>query len=334
MTVQDLWLRKDGSPSKRHGTGARYRARAAGITRAFRTRGAAERWLRGHEQDPWTPSDVTVQTLLTRWEATKAGLARKTVQAAKDAAAVVAADWGQVVAQTITRPAVQEWVAGLKRGDGEPASASTKTKALQALSGALRIGVEMGMLKENVAAGVTTPASVPREPQFLTGPDLAALADKCGHYRVMVLFLGTTGLRIGEAVALNVGSVTGSRVRVTAAMAKTRRGRDVPVPATVRGLLDLERPATAPLFTSPNGHRVDAQNFSQRVWRRVAPEGLRVHDLRHTAASLAVASGADVKVVQRMLGHKSAAMTLDVYAGLWDRSLDDVAARMDRMLAG
>ncbi|WP_369256146.1 hypothetical protein [Geodermatophilus amargosae] len=46
-------------------------------------------------------------------------------------------------------------------------------------------------------------------------------------------------------------------------------------------------------------------------------------------ASLAVASGATVKAVQRMLGHASAAMTLDVYSGLFDDDLSDLAARMD-----
>jgi hypothetical protein len=52
------------------------------------------------------------------------------------------------------------------------------------------------------------------------------------------------------------------------------------------------------------------------------------HDLRHTAASLTVRAGADVKVVQRMLGHASAAMTLDVYAGLFAEALDQVATRL------
>lgn len=52
------------------------------------------------------------------------------------------------------------------------------------------------------------------------------------------------------------------------------------------------------------------------------------HDLRHTAASLAVSSGANVKAVQRMLGHASAAMTLDVYADLFDDDLDAVAKAM------
>jgi integrase len=57
--------------------------------------------------------------------------------------------------------------------------------------------------------------------------------------------------------------------------------------------------------------------------------GLIPHELRHTAASLAVSAGANVKAVQRMLGHKSAAMTLDVYSGLFDDDLDAVAARLD-----
>jgi integrase len=53
------------------------------------------------------------------------------------------------------------------------------------------------------------------------------------------------------------------------------------------------------------------------------------HDLRHTAASLAVSAGANVKAVQRMLGHAKASMTLDVYTDLFDADLDDVANNLD-----
>jgi integrase len=53
-------------------------------------------------------------------------------------------------------------------------------------------------------------------------------------------------------------------------------------------------------------------------------ERLTPHDLRHTAASLAISAGANVKAVQKMLGHASAAMTLDVYADLFDDDLDAV----------
>jgi hypothetical protein len=57
---------------------------------------------------------------------------------------------------------------------------------------------------------------------------------------------------------------------------------------------------------------------------------LHPHQLRHTAASLAIASGTDVKVVQQMLGHSSATMTLDTYGHLFDDRLDEVGDAMDR----
>ncbi|UWE84700.1 tyrosine-type recombinase/integrase [Corynebacterium diphtheriae bv. mitis] len=54
------------------------------------------------------------------------------------------------------------------------------------------------------------------------------------------------------------------------------------------------------------------------------PAGLRIHDLRHTAASLLIGAGASVLVVQRQLGHASAKMTLDRYSHLFDGDLDEV----------
>ncbi|MGH9183045.1 MAG: tyrosine-type recombinase/integrase [Acidimicrobiales bacterium] len=58
---------------------------------------------------------------------------------------------------------------------------------------------------------------------------------------------------------------------------------------------------------------------------------LRVHDLRHTCASLAIAAGADVKVLQRMLGHASAALTLDRCGHLLPGQAESVACRLDQM---
>ncbi len=63
--------------------------------------------------------------------------------------------------------------------------------------------------------------------------------------------------------------------------------------------------------------------------RVIGLPGLHPHELRHTAASLAIASGADVKVVQQMLGHSSATMTMDTYGHLFENRLDEVAEAMD-----
>ena len=72
-------------------------------------------------------------------------------------------------------------------------------------------------------------------------------------------------------------------------------------------------------------------NFRPRFFdpaaERTGLAGLTPHELRHTAASLA---RANIKVVQQMLGHASAAMTLDVYAGLFADNLDEVADRLDQ----
>ena len=61
----------------------------------------------------------------------------------------------------------------------------------------------------------------------------------------------------------------------------------------------------------------------------IGVEGLQPHELRHTAVSLAIAAGANIKVVQTRLGHKSATMTLDLYAHLFPDQQDQVADALD-----
>jgi Phage integrase family len=84
---------------------------------------------------------------------------------------------------------------------------------------------------------------------------------------------------------------------------------------------------------APAGGPLRETNWQRSVsWREAKatigrPE-LRVHDLRHTAASVWLASGADPKVVQRVLGHATAAMTMDLYGHMIDRNLWDAAQRL------
>ena len=86
-------------------------------------------------------------------------------------------------------------------------------------------------------------------------------------------------------------------------------------------------------FAAPAGGPLRETNWRRSVsWREAKatigrPE-LRVHDLRHTAASVSLASGADPKVVQRVLGHATAAMTMDLYGHMIDRNLWDAAQRL------
>lgn len=79
------------------------------------------------------------------------------------------------------------------------------------------------------------------------------------------------------------------------------------------------------LATATETDEVDEDGNPVVVWSG----HLHPHELRHTAASLAIASGADVKVVQTMLGHKSATLTLDLYGHLFGDRLDVVSDAMD-----
>jgi site-specific recombinase XerC len=76
-------------------------------------------------------------------------------------------------------------------------------------------------------------------------------------------------------------------------------------------------------------NRTAPRAWFDRAATAIGEPGLTPHELRHTAASLAVSAGANVKVVQRMLVHASAAMTLDRYADLFDDDLDALADRLD-----
>ncbi|MGZ4444439.1 MAG: tyrosine-type recombinase/integrase, partial [Nocardioidaceae bacterium] len=118
---------------------------------------------------------------------------------------------------------------------------------------------------------------------------------------------------------------------------KNHERREVPVPRFLVDELAVHvagKPADALLF---GGEKAGAPMRSRTFQRAVLDEaaaavgldGLTPHMLRHTAASLAIAAGADVKVVQQMLGHKSATMTLDLYGHLFPDRLDTVADAMD-----
>ncbi|HYJ25687.1 MAG TPA: tyrosine-type recombinase/integrase [Acidimicrobiia bacterium] len=89
------------------------------------------------------------------------------------------------------------------------------------------------------------------------------------------------------------------------------------------------------LFPDERGGPLRGTNWKRRVFDPAArgvdltPPSLRVHDLRHTSASLAIAAGADVKKLQNQLGHSSATLTLDLYGHLYPDELDAFTEALD-----
>jgi len=110
---------------------------------------------------------------------------------------------------------------------------------------------------------------------------------------------------------------------------KNHRARTVPLVLELVPIVDRWAAGKSPdawLFDGPEGGPLQESNWKRSVgWSQATTAagkpGFRVHDLRHTAASMWLAAGADPKVVQRVLGHATAAMTMDLYGHMIDANL-------------
>jgi integrase len=110
----------------------------------------------------------------------------------------------------------------------------------------------------------------------------------------------------------------------------------VPIPSRLIPVLHRiqGRRAGEPAILSPKGSRLGLENWKRAVsWRtRIVELGhptMRLHDLRHTYASLARSAGADMKLPQVTMGHASIMVTAHTYADLYDSDLDRVADALD-----
>lgn len=244
---------------------------------------------------------------------------------------------------TLTTAEVAEWLAQLM-GDGR--SAATARRGLATLRAILDHAVADNRLARNVARLAKAPrGGSKREGLGLSQEELHALAAACrDELGEIVLVLGYSGLRWGELAGLQVGdrvAVPGPGLRVQRALLtgrgghvyvdslKSHRARTVPLAGPAIEIISRRsdsRPATDWIFTSAAGKVLREGNWKRSVdWNRartsIGRPTLRVHDLRHTTASIWLAAGADPKVVQRILGHASAAMTMDLYGHLIDTNL-------------
>ena len=248
--------------------------------------------------------------------------------------------------------------------DAEGLSPSRIRQAHQVLRASLDQAVSDNALGRNPAAGVRLPKSPPRDMLKLNPNQIHRLAASASEHQpgagTLLTFLAYAGLRWGKAVALRVNAVDPlwHRIHVTESATevggrlvfgkpKNHRNRVVVVPRSVMDQIAAHiaqfSSVDGLVFTSPNGHPLRSTNFRRSVWTPAVSElidtdphlaGLRIHDLRHTAASLAISCGANIKVIQRMLGHKDASMTLDVYGDLYTEDLEALADRLEERFRG
>jgi integrase len=325
------------------------------------TRAEVQRWLdeqtaglvRGDWRDPRS-GRITIGDLAETGYATTVGLKPSTRLAYRSLLdAWVRPRWAAMEVRRVDHGVVAAWTAQV----AGQTSASTTRKVVGVLRAILELAVRDKRIATNPAIGVALPRLPMADQRFLRVDELEVLADAMPTQRdhVLTLLLGWTGVRFGEAAGLQVDAIDPlrRRLRIRAAVAEVRGRIIVGTPKT-----HAARTVTLPGFLAPmlgeylalvgrdglafpdrKGGPMRVTNWNQRVFRRAAravgfvPPTLRVHDLRHTAASLMIASGAGVKVVQQQLGHRTATLTLDRYAHLFPSELDALSTALDGLRA-
>lgn len=344
-------------------SGKRYRVRyrkpdgAQTDKRGFKTKREGELFLAsttvskasGDYLDP-TQSRRTVATFADQWKRGRlAGLKPSSQNVMETAWRIhVEPRWGSRRVASIRSSEVEDWISELGRSG---LASQTVRRAVLVLSSILAIAERDRILVRNPVKGVQLPAKTKKPHRYLTHEQVDLLVSE-SEQPDLTLALAYTGLRWGEIAALRVHHLDLLRKRIAVeenavivrgtyvtGTPKSGHRREVPIVAFL-----IPRLARLCEGKGRDGYVFNSEPFppryphaasgwfirSVRAAQKIDPTfpTLTPHAMRHTAASLAISAGANVKAVQRMLGHASATQTLDVYADLFDDDLDSVAMRM------
>jgi integrase/recombinase XerD len=254
----------------------------------------------------------------------------------------------------VTETDVSEFLVSLRRGDPDtktmPLSAVSAARAVVAVRGLHRFAVSDGLTEIDVAQAVKPPTPSRRLPKSLTIDEVLALLEGAGgdseadgpltlRNRALLELLYSTGARISEAVGLDVDDID-THARSVLLRGKGGKQRLVPVgrPAVtaldvylVRGRPDLARRGrgTPAIFLNARGGRLSRQSAWQVLQDSAERAGIKAavspHVLRHSFATHLLDGGADVRVVQELLGHASVTTT-QIYTMVTVNALREVWA--------
>lgn len=264
--------------------------------------------------------------------------------------------FGRKQLRQITLGDVQRFVNEWK---GDP---STLRRVLATLSGIFKSATIHGYMRPLDFSAVSKPRLEPQEQTFsvLTIEEVEALAEKIDErYAPDVVFLAFTGLRRGEWIAIKAKpSDDGSYIDEKSGLVVVRKSLDryskigpVKSEESKRKIIMLDRAKEAwdwkkevkaeygiqdsdwafPAF--PSGKMMHAANFHNLVWKpaveRLGKPELRLHDLRHTYASLLIAAGAPAHFVAQQMGHSDPAFTMRTYAHWFEQNSGGVVEQLN-----
>lgn len=296
----------------------------------------------------------TVADLAAWWQSTRIHRPGTAVLVSAQLRNHVIPAFGDRALASIRPSHVQAWVRQLS----ERLAPSTVHGLYRRLAGICDLAVADGLIEATPCRGIVLPRIEQPPIRPPTRHDVeAVIAATPEPYRTIVVLAAGTGLRQGECLGLTPDRidlegrtvtvdrqlvvVDGSQPRL--APPKTRASyRQVPLPAVVTEALSahLERHRPGPeglVFTTRQGRPIRRHRMGE-VWRAAVKKAgvhgrMRFHDLRHFYASVLIAHGESVKVVQARLGHATATLTLDTYAHLWPDDGERTRSAVDAVLS-
>ncbi|GAB3055153.1 site-specific integrase [Intrasporangium mesophilum] len=335
--------------------------------RTFERRGDAIRWemeqkrllLSGEFVSP-AAGRITVSELAAEYEEARKGhVSVRAWESDESALRVhIVPAFGKLPISSISEVQVERFLTSL----AVSRSVRTAARVRTTLRGLFRYAVRTRRLRKSPAEDVPLPHPDSRTGKVVEVDPfpidvLLAVVEKqrgtAGRYADLTLVLGLTGVRFGELRGLRVRDVVAvpypglvvkrslpqsGRTGAVIERATTKSGRSRLVPLTdrVRPVVESWASGREPddlLFPAPEGGYLHAQNWRRAVRWTTTGLGRRPHDLRHTAASLWIAAGVDIKTVSAWLGHSTAKLTLDTYGHLMGTDADRAAVmRVNRAL--
>jgi integrase len=332
---------------------ARYRdANGQEHARHFDRKVDGQRWLdevtasvvTGTYVDPKT-ARTTVREWSETWIAGYSTRRASTVSQARTHLRLINATFGDHALASVRPSEVRSWTGTLR----DLGYAVSTVHALHSRLGQLFCdAVHDGLLPRSPVSRRTSPGAGKQRPYVATTAQVWALHDALPDpLRPMVLLGAFAGLRRGEIIALRVhdvdfmGGIISPEIQYPSEPLKTEISR-MPIPIPHELALELNRVPTEwgseVLVVGATGQPITPSTANKAFGAaKRAVEGLpaefRLHDLRHYYASMLIAAGLDVKVVQARLRHASAKTTLDTYGHLWPDSDESARAAVARVFS-
>jgi integrase len=328
------------------------------ITKSFEDLDEAIEWFKdGSDQirkGSWIDPDrigETLQQYSLTWLRNKVEISGKTMATyASQLNVHILPELGESSLTSISNSEVRAWLADLI-DDG--VGITTLRQSLRLLRAILEDAVNAGLCAHNPTKGVSTAKQAKKKAKALTPEQVHALAKECGKYGNLIEFLAATGLRINEALALQVGDLdlANSKVQVVRTWTMTSSGQKILGATKSREersislseqMVELITPLTKSkaksdyLFVGSNGDALDYGYFRRAYFIKAVKslgfDDVTIHWLRHTCASMLIRIGAPITTISEILGHSSIKITLDTYSHWYEGDSADWLQKLGKSM--